>query len=110
VADVLATIVPRVTDRFARIDSEDDAADGWTEAAPVLAGLAAASVQGVAALGEAAGQRAQRFGRIVAAQRRHVSGAAGRVRSACRAARPRRSARAIGTCVSVCAAAARGAG
>jgi hypothetical protein len=63
VAEALATIVPRVTDWLARKDGEHDAA----EAAPVLAGLAAASVQGVAALGAAAGQRAQRFARIAAA-------------------------------------------
>jgi hypothetical protein len=55
VAEVLATIVPRVTDRFARIDSEHDAADRCTEAAPVLAGLAAASVQGVAGIGRISG-------------------------------------------------------
>jgi hypothetical protein len=68
VADVLATIVPRVLDWLARHgDCEEDAADHWVETTPVLAGLAAASVQGVAALGAAAGQRAQRFGRIAAA-------------------------------------------
>jgi hypothetical protein len=68
VADVLATIVPRVLDWLARHgDGEEDAADQWVETTPVLAGLAAAPVQGVAALGAAAGQRAQRFGRIAAA-------------------------------------------
>ena len=68
VADVLATIVPRVADWLARHGyGEEDAADEGMEAAPVLAGLAAASVQGVAALGQAAGTRAQRFGRIAAA-------------------------------------------
>ena len=46
---------------------EEAAADEWVETTPVLAGLAAASVQGVAALGAAAGQRAQWVGRIAAA-------------------------------------------
>jgi len=70
VADVLATIVPRVADWLARrgeSDEADQGADAWAEAAPVLAGLAAASVQGVAALGRVAGTRAQRLGRIDAA-------------------------------------------
>ena len=67
-ADVLATIVPHVADWLARHgDGEEDAADEWLEAAPVLTGLAAASVQGMAALGRMAGMRAQRFGRIEAA-------------------------------------------
>jgi hypothetical protein len=68
VADVLATVVPRVAAWLARRSEPADAdpgADAWTEDAPALAvGLAAASVQGRAALGDAAGRRARRLGRI----------------------------------------------
>jgi hypothetical protein len=67
VAEVLATVVPRVAAWLARRGGpadEDAGADTWTEDAPVLAGLAAASVQGRAALGDAAGRRARRLGRI----------------------------------------------
>ena len=42
-----------------------DATDRWTEDAPALAGLAAASVQGVAALGPRAGTRVRRWGDTV---------------------------------------------
>jgi hypothetical protein len=65
VADVLATVVPRLAAWQARrgVTGHDDA-DAWSDAAPTLAGLAAASVQGVAALGRAAGTRAQRLGRM----------------------------------------------
>jgi hypothetical protein len=61
VADVVATIVPQVRARLARAGLEDDAgADACAEAG--LAGLAAASVQGVLALGGVAGRRPQRLG------------------------------------------------
>jgi hypothetical protein len=40
----------------------DGGADGWTDDAPVLAGLAAASVQGVGALGARAGVPTRRWG------------------------------------------------
>jgi len=42
-----------------------DTTDRWAEDAPVLAGLAAASVQGVAALGPRAGARVRRWGDTV---------------------------------------------
>ena len=64
VADVLATIVPRVTHLLERRglgDGEEgaNAADEWAEDAPVLAGMAgASSVQGTFALGPRAGKRA----------------------------------------------------
>ena len=113
VADVLATIVPRVLDWLARHgDREEDAADEWLETSPILAGLAAASVQGVAALGPAAGRRVQRFG----SQPRPTPHPwppvrRGRTDSICmQRCASTRSARAIGTRVSICAVAARGAG
>ena len=54
VAEVLATVEPRIARLLDRrgIGDRDDSAgesDGWTDEAPVLAGLAAASVQGRAA-------------------------------------------------------------
>jgi hypothetical protein len=63
VADVLATIVPRVRRLLERRgvgDGEDgaSASDEWAEDAPVLAGMAGASVQGTFALGPRAGKRA----------------------------------------------------
>jgi len=65
VADVLATIVPGVRVRLGRAGLDDDGgedADRATAAAPGLAGLAAASVQGVLALAGAPGRRPQRMG------------------------------------------------
>ncbi|MCC7240954.1 MAG: transposase [Acidobacteria bacterium] len=63
VADVLATIAPQVRARLARAGLDDDAgADACADAEPGLAGLAAASVQGVLALGGVAGRRPQRLG------------------------------------------------
>ena len=58
VAEVLATVEPRIArllDRRGIGDGDDSAgeSDGWTDDAPVLAGLAAASVQGRVALGGA---------------------------------------------------------
>jgi hypothetical protein len=65
VADVLATILPGLQARLARHGLADDdgaGADGSAEAAPGLAGLAAASVQGLLALGGLPGRRPQRLG------------------------------------------------
>lgn len=69
VADVLATIVPRVRrllERRGLGDTDEDASapGGWTEDAPALAGIAAASVQGTFALGPRAGQRARQYGAV----------------------------------------------
>jgi hypothetical protein len=55
-AEVLATVEPRIKrllERRGLEDGDDSAgeADAWAEEAPVLAGLAAASVQGTVALG-----------------------------------------------------------
>jgi hypothetical protein len=67
VAEVLATIVPRVRRLLERrgMGEGDEGAgvpDGWAEDAPVLAGIAAASVQGTFALGSRAGRRVRRCG------------------------------------------------
>ena len=67
VAKVLATVEPRrarLLDRRGLGDRDDSAseADGWAEEAPVLAGLAAASVQGTVALGPQRGRRIRRQG------------------------------------------------
>lgn len=67
VAEVLATMEPRIArllDRRGIGDRDDSAgeADTWTEEAPVLAGLAAASVQGIVALGRRRGARIRRLG------------------------------------------------
>ena len=67
VAEVLATVEPRVArllDRRSIGDGDDSAgeADAWTDEAPVLAGLAAASVQGRVALGRQRGARIRRLG------------------------------------------------
>jgi hypothetical protein len=69
VADVLATIVPRVRGLLERRgvgDGEEgaSAADEWAEDAPVLAGMAGASVQGTFALGPRAGRRARPCGAV----------------------------------------------
>jgi hypothetical protein len=69
VADVLATIVPRVRrllERRGLGDGEEgaSAADQWAEDAPVLAGMAGASVQGTFALGPRAGKRARPCGAV----------------------------------------------
>ena len=69
VADVLAAIAPGVARLLARRGLTDDegvsAPDAWAEEAPELAGLAAASVQGVAALGRRAGAAVRRLGEPV---------------------------------------------
>ena len=67
VAEVLATIVPRVRRLLERrgMGEGDEGAgvpDGWAEDAPVLAGIAAASVQGTFALGSRAGRPVRRCG------------------------------------------------
>lgn len=64
VADVLAAIEPRVRWLLARrgAGEEDDGADPFVDAAPVLAGLSAASVQGRTGLGRAAARRPRRRG------------------------------------------------
>jgi hypothetical protein len=64
VTDVLATIVPRVRRLLERRglgdgDEGASAADQWADDAPVLAGMAGASVQGTFALGPRAGKRAR---------------------------------------------------
>ena len=69
VADVLATIVPRVRGLLERRgvgDGEEgaSAADEWAEDAPVLAGMAGASVQGTFALSPRAGKRARPSGAV----------------------------------------------
>jgi hypothetical protein len=64
VAEVLATIEPgivRLLDRRGRGDHDDTAVDPLAEQAPVLAGLAAASVQGRVALGRTRGARVSRL-------------------------------------------------
>ena len=67
VADVPATVEPRVRRLLERRGLGDNdegggAPDAWAEDAPVLAGIAAASVQGVVALGDRAGARVRRGG------------------------------------------------
>ena len=67
VAEVLATVEPRIKRLLGRRglgdgDDEGSASDAWAEDAPVLAGLAAASVQGTVALGPHRGARLRRLG------------------------------------------------
>jgi hypothetical protein len=67
VAEVLATVEPRIKrllDRRGLGDDGDEvaASDTWADEAPVLAGLAAASVQGTVALGPHRGARLRRLG------------------------------------------------
>jgi Putative transposase/Transposase zinc-binding domain len=69
VADVLATVVPRLRRLLVRRglsddETDDGAVDRWREEAPVLAGLAAASVQGRVSLGGRAGAPVQRNVRL----------------------------------------------
>jgi hypothetical protein len=66
VAEVLATVEARLTRLLARwgLEEGDEAGtapDAWAEDAPVLAGLAAASVQGTVALGPRRGVRLARL-------------------------------------------------
>ncbi|MEO8255714.1 MAG: transposase zinc-binding domain-containing protein [Acidobacteriota bacterium] len=67
VEEVLATVEPRITRLLDRRGLGDDDAEGstpdaWVDEAPVLAGLAAASVQGTVALGPQRGVRLRRLG------------------------------------------------
>jgi hypothetical protein len=67
VDEVLATVEPRVRrllDRRGLGDGDDEGSvsDPWADEAPVLAGLAAASVQGTVALGPHRGARLRRLG------------------------------------------------
>lgn len=67
VDEVLATVEPRLMrlrDRRGLGEGDDDgsASDAWAEDAPVLAGLAAASVQATVALGPHPGARLRRLG------------------------------------------------
>jgi len=65
VAEVLATLEPRIAhllDRRGFGEHDDAAEDRLAEEAPVLAGLAAASVQGRVALGRTRGARVRRLG------------------------------------------------
>ncbi len=67
VAEVLATVEPGLRRLLARRglgdgDDEGGAPDAWADEAPVLAGLAAASVQGTVALGPHRGDRLCRLG------------------------------------------------
>lgn len=67
VAEVLATVEPRITRLLERrgLGDRDDGAgdtDAWADEAPALAGLAAASVQGTVALGHGRGARIRRLG------------------------------------------------
>ena len=67
VAEVLATVEPRIKrllDRRGLGDGDDEGgvSDAWADDAPVLAGPAAASVQGTVALGPHRGARLRRLG------------------------------------------------
>jgi hypothetical protein len=67
VADVVAVIARRIACLLQRrgltaTADEGRPADTWSQEAPALAGLAAASVQGLAALGPGAGARVPRYG------------------------------------------------
>ena len=70
VADVLATIVPGVRRLLSwrgpgdETGDENGALDLWADTEPVLAGVAAASVQGRVALGPRAGQTLRRLGAL----------------------------------------------
>ena len=67
VADVLAAIAPGLQRVLARLGGDPDdpgASDAFAEASPLLAGLAAASVQGRVALGGTLGARPRRVGQI----------------------------------------------
>jgi hypothetical protein len=70
VAEVLATAEPlikRLLDRrgLGEGDGDSSVADAWTDEAPVLAGLAAASLRGTVALGPRRGARLRRLGDAV---------------------------------------------
>jgi hypothetical protein len=68
VEDVVAVVARRIAGLLRRRGlaapaEEGDPADTWADVAPVLAGLAAASVRGRLALGPRAGARVGRYGR-----------------------------------------------
>jgi hypothetical protein len=70
VEEVLAAVEALVDRRLRASGGSDDdgmASDPWVNEAPLLAGLAAASVQGVSALTPRPGRRPARLGNIVAA-------------------------------------------
>jgi hypothetical protein len=67
VAEVVAVVAHRIDRLLQRrgvmaTSEESDGADRWADEAPALAGLAAASVQGLLALGPRAGARIARYG------------------------------------------------
>jgi hypothetical protein len=67
VEEVLATVEPSIARRLRRLGrgpdtGEAEATDAWGDEAPVLAGLAAASVQGTVAWGPRRGARLSRLG------------------------------------------------
>ena len=62
VAEVLAAVEPRVK-RLLDRDNDVSAPDAWAEEAPVMAGIAAASVHGTVALGRRRGARARPLSR-----------------------------------------------
>ena len=67
VEEVLATIEPLVARRLrcrGLAQDGDEATNGWADAAPVFAELAAASIDGRAALGPGRGARPARFGTL----------------------------------------------
>jgi hypothetical protein len=75
VGTVLAIVerrVRRLLSRRGLVDA-DQATDGWAEEAPVLAGIAAASVQSLTALGPRAGARVRRCGDDVGERGQAVS-------------------------------------
>jgi hypothetical protein len=84
VADVLAAIAPTVRARCARAGMEDeDGAGSDAGAEHGLAGLAAASVQGVLALGGVAGRRPLRLGHGEGRMLESLYLVTGRASSAC---------------------------
>jgi Putative transposase/Transposase zinc-binding domain len=75
VEEVLAAVQPLVDRRLRASGGSDDdgmAHDPWAKEAPLLAGLAAASVQGVTALGSRSGRGPARVENIVVATQTHA--------------------------------------
>jgi hypothetical protein len=80
VEEVLATVEPRIARQLRARglgdgDLEVGGSDPWSDEAPVLAGLAAASVQGRATLGPRQGSRPRRLGEAVETGEARVPGA-----------------------------------
>ncbi len=76
VEEVLAAVEPLVGRRLGVAGEPDDdgkASDPWIDDSPVLAGLAAASLQGVSALQPRPGRGPARLGNVVAAARVNAS-------------------------------------